>query len=90
MIKLRSERRSAPRFKASGERLRACDLGTQNDGDKRGVSNPQAGSGTESVKNRGVAHAPDLLSTVTRDDRRAAQNAARVEDDRQLQLAADQ
>ena len=51
------------------------------------MSNPRAGSGTESGKNRGVAHAPDPLSTVTRDGRRAAQNAARIEDDAHLQPA---
>jgi len=72
----------------SRERLRDCDLGADNGGDKRGVSNPRAGSGTESGKNRGVAHAPDPLSTMTTDDRRAAQNAARVDDDEDLQLVS--
>jgi hypothetical protein len=61
--------------------LRACDLGGENSTDKRGVSNPRAGFGTESGKNRWVAHAPDLRSTMTGDDRRAAQNAARIDDD---------
>ena len=57
------------------------------DDDKRGVSNPRAGSGTESGKNRGVAHAPDPLSRVTSAGRRVAKNAARSEDDAHLQLA---
>ncbi len=44
-IKLRSGRRSDRRFKMSGERLRACDLGADHSTDKRGVSNPRTGSG---------------------------------------------
>ena len=34
--------------------------------DRRGVSNPRTGSGTATRQNRGVAHAPAPLPTVTR------------------------
>ena len=52
-------------LKVSGERLRARDLGAHNDDDKRGVSNPRAGSGTEFGKNRGGCSRPG--STVDGD-----------------------
>jgi hypothetical protein len=77
-IRRRSDRRSDWRFKACGERLRACDLGAVNGADKRGVSNPRTGSGTAARQKRGVAHAPAPLPTVTRDGQRAAQSAARA------------
>jgi hypothetical protein len=71
-------------------RLSPCDLGNDNSSDKRGVSNPRTGSGAATLPKQGGCSRPDPLSTVTRDGRRAAQNAARMENDGHLQLASAQ
>ena len=74
----------------SREWFRALDLGADNSTDKRGVSNPRTGSGTGALAKQGGCSRPDPLSTVTEDGRHAAQNAARTEDDGDLEVTGAQ
>jgi hypothetical protein len=71
----------------SSERLRARDLGAENDDDKRGVSNPRTGSGTGAWAQPGGCSRPG--STAGDGGRRQSRGTERraVENDEDPQLA---